>query len=158
MKYLGAYVHRVAISKSRIVSFTDNSVTFLTRNKKLKSRSPVTLPLDVFCRRFLKHLIPRALKRIRHFGFLSNPRRAEALKLCRKFLPSQPQAEAQSPITPAKQTCCRKCNSTNLLLLNIPRSLFRAFQTNHIAQLIPTFWPISRLPNHCSGPPIPSPA
>jgi hypothetical protein len=58
LRYLGAYTHRVAISNHG-------------NKKKL-----MTLPVNEFLRRFLLHLLPRGLVRIRHFGFLANRRRA----------------------------------------------------------------------------------
>src|SRR5947208_16436669 len=46
----------------------------------------MTLSAQGFSRRFLLHLLPSGLQRIRHFGFLSNRHREAKLALCRRLL------------------------------------------------------------------------
>lgn len=46
----------------------------------------MTLGVQEFTRRFLLHVLPRGLVRIRYYGFLANCCRAEKLKLCRRLL------------------------------------------------------------------------
>lgn len=62
----------------------------------------MTLTVDEFLRRFLLHLLPRGLMRIRNFGFLVNRRRAELLPLCFRLLqPSdQPAVAASHAVLP----------------------------------------------------------
>jgi len=61
-KYLARYVKRVAISDARVVSVTDEAVTFRTR------AGPVTLAGAEFVRRFSLHVLPRGFRKVRHFG------------------------------------------------------------------------------------------
>ncbi|MCZ6875057.1 MAG: transposase [bacterium] len=70
-KYLAPYVFKVAISNSRIVSLNDRTVTF-TYRKPGSGRQPTT-NLDVleFIRRFLQHVLPDGLMKVRHFGFMN---------------------------------------------------------------------------------------
>ena len=73
LEYLGRYTHRVAISNHRILSVKDNRVVFLYRDRKDSSRQKtMTLDAGEFIRRFLLHVLPCGLMRIRHFGFLAN--------------------------------------------------------------------------------------
>ena len=65
--YLGRYTHRVAISNSRLVNVADDAVTFRTKNGALATLSPVT-----FVRRFLAHILPDGLHKIRHFGLYAS--------------------------------------------------------------------------------------
>jgi Putative transposase len=51
-RYLGRYTHRVAISNSRLVSATDETVTFRTRGDQT-----ATLPPLVFLSRFLQQVL-----------------------------------------------------------------------------------------------------
>lgn len=44
---------------------------------------------DEFLRRFLLHVLPKKLMRIRYFGFLANCHRAEQLTHCRRLLGDQ---------------------------------------------------------------------
>jgi len=46
----------------------------------------MTLQVTEFIRRFLLHVLPKGLVRIRHFGFLANRCRRQKISLCRKLL------------------------------------------------------------------------
>ena len=46
----------------------------------------MTVSADEFLRRFLLHVLPKGLVRIRHFGFFANRRRETALTRCRELL------------------------------------------------------------------------
>ena len=77
LQYLGRYTHRVAISNHRLLSFTEGKVTFRWRDSAHHNQQKLmTLSLDEFLRRFLRHLLPKGFVRIRNFGFLANRRRA----------------------------------------------------------------------------------
>lgn len=72
LKYLANYVFRVAISNNRIISFDENQVKFRYRKTKSKRwRTMVLEPME-FIRRFLQHVLPCGLMKIRHYGFLSS--------------------------------------------------------------------------------------
>jgi hypothetical protein len=110
--YLGRYTHRVAISNHRLLSFTNQKVTFRWRDSAHHNEQRrMTLALDEFLRRFLLHLLPDRFVRIRHFGFLANRRRATCLPVCFQWLGSAPQTEQD---TSGTQGCndlwlCPKC-------------------------------------------------
>lgn len=61
----------------------------------------MTLEAQEFIRRFLLHVLPDGFMRIRHFGFLANRSKKQALAQCRQLLDLDP-ALPQSPILPAK--------------------------------------------------------
>ncbi len=87
LEYLGRYTHRVAISNQRLIDFTDSKVTFRWKDYRHASR-PKVMQLDTheFIRRFLLHVLPRGLQRIRHYGFLANRHRADKITHCRALL------------------------------------------------------------------------
>jgi len=94
LQYLGRYTHRVAISNHRLVSFADGKVPFRWRDSAHHNEQKLmTLSLDEFLRRFLLHVLPKGLVRIRHFGFLANRRRATLLPLCFQLLGAAPPTE-----------------------------------------------------------------
>ena len=72
MKYLGAYVFRVAISEARIANYDGNTVTI--RYKKVGSSRWRHMQLSAFefIRRYLQHVLPTRFVKIRHYGFLSS--------------------------------------------------------------------------------------
>jgi hypothetical protein len=87
LKYLARYTHRVAISNHRLVSLHDGQVSFRWKDYAHHHRPRImTLPATEFIRRFLLHVLPKGFVRIRHFGFLANPVRAERLVRCRSAL------------------------------------------------------------------------
>lgn len=71
LNYLSRYVFRVAISNSRILSCEKGRVRF--RWKKSGTRRWRVMELDAleFIRRFLQHVLPSGLQKVRHYGFLS---------------------------------------------------------------------------------------
>jgi len=87
LKYLARYTHRVAISNGRLLSLTNDRVSFRWRDSKNGDRIG-TMSLDAveFIRRFLLHVLPTGFVKIRHFGFLSNRNHSSELALCRRHL------------------------------------------------------------------------
>jgi hypothetical protein len=91
LKYLARYTHRVAISNERIESLENGQVTFRYKDYAGGSRwRRMTLDAHEFLRRFLLHVLPKGLMRIRTFGFLANRCVAEKLTLCRQLLAAEP--------------------------------------------------------------------
>ena len=87
LDYIGRYTHRVAISNHRILSVKDGVVTFSYRDSRdANKRKAMSLPAHEFIRRFMLHAIPDSFMRVRHFGFLANRRKKEALSRCRALL------------------------------------------------------------------------
>jgi hypothetical protein len=63
LKYLGRYTHRVAMSNSRLIAIDGDKVTFRTKSGKI-----VTLDAVEFLYRFVQHVLPKGLQKIRHYG------------------------------------------------------------------------------------------
>ena len=90
LDYLGRYTHRVAIANHRITDVAEGKVTFRWRDYRRGNR-PSTMTLDAgeFIRRFLLHVLPDRLVRIRHFGFLANRHRTEKIEQARQLLQAE---------------------------------------------------------------------
>jgi hypothetical protein len=87
LHYLARYTHRVAISNHRLVSFQNDRVSFRWKDYAHGGKQKImTVSAEEFLRRFLIHVLPRGLVRIRHFGLFANRRRGEALARCRILL------------------------------------------------------------------------
>jgi hypothetical protein len=86
----------IAISNSRIVSFDGERVSFRYRDYARDNAEKLLTPdVDEFLRRFLLHVLPPRLVRIRYYGFLANRSRAPSIDLARRliggrFLPPVP--------------------------------------------------------------------
>lgn len=97
---LSRSTHRVAITNHRIVNVQDGQVHFTSRNRRQGNRvQTMTLDAHEFIRRFLLHVVPHGLQRMRHIGFLAHRCKARALRQCRALL-DQP----ANPPTAEKKT------------------------------------------------------
>src|SRR5215469_5674650 len=87
LKYLARYTHRVAISNGRLVSLTEDRVSFRWRDSKDGKRPKVmTLEAVEFIRRFLLHILPSGFMKVRHYGLLASRERRKKLASCRVLL------------------------------------------------------------------------
>jgi len=133
LDYLGRYTHRVALSNDRILSVQNGQVTLSYRDRKDGNRKK-TIPLDAhqFIRRFLLHVLPDGFMRIRHFGFLANRSKKQALAQCRRLLkidaalPQSPKESAKDlllRITGIDLSRCPSCHQgTMIVIAELPRT------------------------------------
>lgn len=106
LQYLARYTHRVAISNHRLLSVDGDHVTFRWKDYAHHSKCrAMTLTLEEFLRRFLQHVLPKGLPRIRYFGWLANRRRRDLLPLCRTLLAAAPSPAAADPSETAVWKC-----------------------------------------------------
>lgn len=120
LEYLGRYTHRVAISNDRILRLHDDGVTFAYRDRAQGDIvRTMTLPAEQFIERFLQHVLPHGFMRIRHFGFLANRVKGDALAQCRLLLnvapptPLEPEtiAECVMRLTGIDLDRCPRCGA-----------------------------------------------
>jgi hypothetical protein len=89
LAYLSRYTHRVAVSNSRLIAIDEHGVTFRWKDYRAKGQTrhkAMTLDPGEFMRRFLLHVLPGGLHRIRHYGLLANGNRKASLALVRELL------------------------------------------------------------------------
>src|SRR5712691_3607971 len=89
LRYLARYTHRVAISNRRLVALDDNGVTFKWKDYRLEGRERyklMTVDTNEFIRRFLMHVLPAGFHRIRYYGLLASPTRANNIARIRALL------------------------------------------------------------------------
>jgi Putative transposase len=117
LNYLARYTHRVAISNHRLVGFKDDRVSFRWKDYAQASKQKVmTVSADDFLRRFLIHVLPKGLVRIRHFGLFANRKRSASLLRCRLLL----HAAAPPPqLAPTAQIKCPLCSEPMLVVERI---------------------------------------
>ena len=99
--YLGRYTHRVGLSNRRLLWIGPDQVCFKTKLGQTCTVSPME-----FIRRFLLHVLPPGLVKIRHFGLLSATGVRTRLPLAQRLLAPAPSAVAPvsastAPPTPA---------------------------------------------------------
>ena len=149
LDYLGRYVHKTAISDKAIAGCDDRTVTFRYRDNRDHRCKAMTLPAHEFLRRFLQHVPPKGLHRVRAFGLL-HPAHRDTLQrlqllLAPRRLPDRTASER--PLrTPLR---CPHCREASLRLVRrLPPAECVAFlilaepSTNNGARAPPTNpWP-----------------
>jgi len=89
LAYLARYTHRVAISNRRLISVDDTGVTFKVKDYRIEGPGrykTMTLAAHEFIRRFLIHVLPKGLHRIRHYGLFAGAGRADNIARIRQML------------------------------------------------------------------------
>src|SRR5258705_9244557 len=84
LAYLSRYIHRVAISNSRLIAADATGVTFSYKDYRIKGPgryNTMTLKPDEFIRRFLMHVLPNGFHPIRHCGLLASGTKTETISL-----------------------------------------------------------------------------
>jgi len=129
LDYLARYTHRVAISNHRILDVGDAHVCFTYRDRAHGDVvRTARLSAEEFLRRFLLHVLPDRLQRIRHYGFLANRGKKEALARCRAVLAVAPAPEPAAPASPEEAILtltgihihrCPACGSPTLVRVAI---------------------------------------
>ena len=103
LAYLARYTHRVAIANSRLIRADADSVTFKVKDYRIDGPGrykAMTLAGHEFIRRFLIHVLPKGLHRIRHYGLFASSGRADNIARIREILtgaPSTSQSEDADP-------------------------------------------------------------
>lgn len=72
LAYLGRYTHRTAISNERIRAINAREVVLSVRADAKGGKRQVHLDGQEFVRRFMLHVLPTGIKRIRHYGLLAS--------------------------------------------------------------------------------------
>jgi len=85
-KYLAKYIHRVAISSRRIISYSENVVKFSYKDYRDNKTKEMKLDEKEFVRRFLMHVLPDNFMKIRSYGIFANKNKKKLIKLSRQLI------------------------------------------------------------------------
>lgn len=129
LEYLSRYTHRTAISNERIASIGTSEVTFKVRADAHGGKRTVRLPGVEFVRRFLQHVLPSGLKRIRHYGVLASSCRAVKLGAARLAL--------QMPVIDPRVADPVKAFMARVAKLDVDRCPYCATGRLHVSQALP---------------------
>ena len=127
LDYLGRYVFRIAIANSRLESLDNGIVGFRYRDNKTQQICHVSLPATEFIHRFLQHVPPKGMTKVRYYGIFSPACRSQ-LERARLLLiptpaatastaPAPPENSAASPTSPPPLMRCPHCQTGTLFLL-----------------------------------------
>lgn len=133
IKYLANYTHRIALSNKRIKQYKNGMVTFSWKDRKHNNEVKYeTLTAYDFMQRFIFHILPERLVKIRYYGFMAGANRKSNVKLCKKLIEEsgikkeridqKAISELKRKIKELKEpNICPKCNKG--LLLDIEYNL-----------------------------------
>ena len=86
LEYLSRYTHRTAIGNERIGVIDQSEVVFTVRADDHGGKRRMRLDGTEFVRRFMLHILPTGIKRIRHYGVLASACKADKLAAARQAL------------------------------------------------------------------------
>lgn len=132
VSYLARYTRKGAMQESRLVSVSDQAVSFKYRDYADNHRNKImTLSCDEFLRRNLQHVLPKGFMRIRHYGFLANACRKRSLGLIRKqqTQPSQTRKTVEAKPRTLPQWPCKLCKTGMLTFTGIINSMTENWNT-----------------------------
>ena len=110
LHYLARYTHRVAISNHRLISLEDGKVTFRWKDYAHSGKKrKMTLDATEFIRRFLLHVLPKGLVRIRYYGWMAHRCRRQRVAQCRELLRAEPTEAMTAPPASLDGRRCPVC-------------------------------------------------
>jgi hypothetical protein len=119
--YLGRYTHRIAITNARVLVVDDEGVLMRYKDYRDGNRNKTMRLGGVeFVRRYLMHILPKGLMRIRNFGFLANRCRKVKLTTIRNALAIalEVPAEAEATLDIGKSDfLCKRCREGQMRIV-----------------------------------------
>ncbi len=122
LAYLSRYTHRVAMANSRLIAFDQHGVTFKWKDYRIEGRDRykcMTLGTFEFIRRFLIHVLPKGLHRIRHYGLFAKGPCANNVAHARELLAmAKPEDQpAAAAVDPSRPTC--PCCGGHMIIIEV---------------------------------------
>jgi hypothetical protein len=132
LAYLSRYTHRVAIANSRLIACDEQGVTFTWKDYRIEGRDRykrMTIATDEFIRRFLIHVLPRGLHRIRHYGLLARPSSADNIARARELLAAPgPRKEPADGTADRNEPACPCCSGRMIIIERFARGATPSYQ------------------------------
>lgn len=121
VNYLARYTRKGMMSEHRLVAVDEQGVSFSYRDYKDEhKRKVMQLSRDEFIRRYLLHVLPKGLMRIRHYGFLANASYKRAQCIVRSIEPEAQQSRERLVETPTLPCwTCKVCGHGRLSLKSV---------------------------------------
>ncbi|MCC5840453.1 MAG: transposase [Opitutales bacterium] len=129
IQYLGAYVCRTAISDKRILAVTATEVTYRWKDRAQQSRVRTeTIEGTEFVRRYMRHVLPKGLRAVRHYGFQHPAAKATRERIARHT--AELRGAPPPPVTvPPPPPFVRACPCCGAPMVKLPLSLLPLWKT-----------------------------
>ncbi len=86
IKYLGRYLKRPPMAETRIVAYDGEHVSYVFLDHHDKQKTIITLSVEEFIARLIRHIPDSGFRLIRYYNWLSNRNRATLLPIVFKLL------------------------------------------------------------------------
>lgn len=120
LAYLGRYLFRIAIANSRLERIDDHQVTFRYRDNRSRQIRHATVSGVEFLSRFLQHVLPRGLAKVRYYGLWAPACRRQLEQLQSQLAPPPVSTTADPTAAPAAleqpPRRCPYCRRPTLIL------------------------------------------
>jgi hypothetical protein len=139
VQYLAPYVFRTALSNKRIVALRDGHVTFKFKKRRSKRWSYQTVEAVAFIKRFMRHVLPKGLVKVRYYGFMA-PNKRKGVAAVRAELEGKGNDRKETTIYPKgeekiaenaenepsggpgkKRMACSRCGGELIWVRDLPR-------------------------------------
>jgi hypothetical protein len=100
LRYLARYVFRTALTSNRLVSFDETGVAFRHKHRASNRWRVIRLQPHEFMRRFLQHVLPKGLHKVRYFG-LWHPAKRDVAARVRLLLQLEQRGAVGANATPS---------------------------------------------------------
>jgi len=129
LNYLARYIHRVAITNSRIISADNGKVTFRYKGSGGAQIRTMTVSAQEFIRRFLQHVLPAGVHKVRYYGLWSPSNRKKLCKLQQILIPLgnnqqvrfEEDTDAQASVLSEARECPHCQKGTLIWIRRLPR-------------------------------------
>jgi hypothetical protein len=124
LNYLGRYIHRVAITNSRILSIDNGKVAFRYKGSNGALTKTMTVSAEEFIRRFLQHVLPKGVHKVRYYGLWSPSNRKYLANMQQVLIPAENtqtegfEADMDAEVRPSSEArVCPYCKKGTLILI-----------------------------------------
>jgi hypothetical protein len=149
LEYLSRYTHRTAISNERIRAVNENEVVFNVRADDKGAKRLMRLSGEEFVRRFMWHVLPTGIKRIRHYGVLASS--------CKKVKLGAARLALQMPVINPQAIESAQAFMARIAMINVLLCPCCKVGTLHVVATLqgstPLPPPSARVPEQSRGPP-----
>ena len=125
-----------------MVAITEREVVLSVRADDAGHKRRIRLPGTEFIRRFMRHVLPKGIKRIRHYGLLASACKTTRLAQARQALDMpalqakalESAAEFMHRVARVQVLCCPRCKSGKLGLVQVLARLPRLPAPNAVVR------------------------
>jgi hypothetical protein len=124
VSYLARYCNRVGISESRLSLTETNEVKLNYKNYQTSQHCVMHCSTSELLRRFILHILPKGLMRLRYYGFMANCVRKKSLDWIRESVSVLPmnlvnKIEVTTDKLVPQKLKCPECHHTSMIALGM---------------------------------------